>query len=82
MTTWHAERAAERSWDPEKALELARKAFSYVAKALPPDATLEAIGEADRIVLDVEERHNLAGYEEALRALCRTARTEARRRAA
>jgi hypothetical protein len=70
------------AWEPEKALELARSAYQYVARVLPPDAALEPIGEADRAVLDAEERHDLAAYEEALRALCRTARAEARRRAA
>ena len=44
------------AWEPEKALELARSAYQYVARVLPPDAALEAIGEADRAVLDAEER--------------------------
>ena len=74
--------AAERSWDPVEALELAIKAYSYVARVLPPDATLEAIGRADRAVLEAEERQDLPAYEEALRKLCKAARHEAHRRAA
>jgi hypothetical protein len=69
-------------WDPGEALELARKAYSYVARLLPPDATLEAIGRADWAVLEGEERWGFDAYEEALRELCRAARHEARRRAA
>ena len=71
-----------RAWDTERALELARKAYTYVARVVPPDATLEAIGEADTAVLDAEEGQDLPAYEEALRELCRTARAEARRWAA
>ena len=70
------------AWDPQKALELARRAYTYVARALPPDATLEAIGRADRAVLDAEAAQDLPTYEEALRDLCKAARAEARRRAA
>ncbi|MDF2703895.1 MAG: hypothetical protein K0S10_2841 [Rubrobacteraceae bacterium] len=68
--------------DPVEALELARKAYAYVARVLHPDATLEAVGRADRAVLKAEERQDFAGYEEAMRELCKTARREARRRAA
>jgi hypothetical protein len=74
------------TWDAERAAELARKAYTYVARVVPqdatPNATLEAIGRADRRVLDAEERQDFPAYEEALRELCRTARAEARRRAA
>jgi hypothetical protein len=69
-------------WDPVEALELAIKAYSYVARVLPPDAALEAIGRADRAVLEAEERQDFPTYEEALRELCRAARREAEGRAA
>ena len=69
-------------WDPVEALEQARKAYAYVTRVLPPEATLEAIGRADRAVLEAEERQDFAAYEEALRELCRAAKREARRRAA
>jgi hypothetical protein len=69
-------------WDLEEALELARKAYQYVARVLPPDATLEPIGRADRQVLDAEAAQDFPAYEEALRDLCRATRSEARRLAA
>jgi hypothetical protein len=74
--------ATDRGWNHRKAHELARAAYSYVARVLPPDAALEAIGQADRAVLEAEERQNFPAYEEALRELCRTVRREAERRAA
>jgi hypothetical protein len=74
--------AAERGWNRVEALELARKAYSYVARVLPPDAALEAIGRADRAVLEAEQRQDFPVYEEALRELCKAAMREARRRAA
>jgi hypothetical protein len=70
------------AWDPGEALELARKAYSYVARVLPPGAALDAIGCADRAVLEAEERQDFVAYEQALRAVCKAARREARRRAA
>ena len=70
------------AWDPQKALELARRAYAYVARVLPPDATLEAIGRADRAVLDAEAVKDFPAYEEALRDICKAARAEARSRAA
>jgi hypothetical protein len=71
-----------QGWSPVEALELAIKAYRYVARVLPPDAALEAIGRADRAVLEAEEREDFPAYEEALRELMRTARREARNRAA
>jgi hypothetical protein len=67
------------TWDAERDLEMARKAYAYVARTLPPDATLEAIGRTDRAVLEAEERQDFAAYEEALRGLCKVARREAGR---
>jgi hypothetical protein len=69
------------AWDPAEALDLARKGYTYVARVLPPDADLAAIGAADRAVLEAEERRDMPAYVEALRELCRTARREARRAA-
>jgi hypothetical protein len=42
------------TWDIERATEKAEQAYRYVARVLPPDATLEAIGRADRLVLEAE----------------------------
>jgi len=67
------------AWRPDKAVERARTAYEYVARILPTDAYLEAVGAADRVVLEAEERQDLPAYEEALRELCRTARAEAMR---
>jgi hypothetical protein len=58
------------AWNQQEALERARTAYSYVARTLPPDAALEAIGKADRRVLEAEANRNMDVYVEALRALC------------
>jgi hypothetical protein len=70
-------RAQETTWDTEKAAELARKAYRYVARVYPPDAPLKPLGVADRAALEAQERGDWPAYEEALRELCRTARKEA-----
>ena len=74
--------ATDRGWNHMKAHELARAAYSYVARVLPANANLEAIGRADRAVLEAEGRQDFPAYEEALRELCKAARREAQRRAA
>ena len=74
--------ALERAWDAERASDLARRAYSYVARILPPASTLEAIGRADRAVLEAEERQDFPAYKVALRELCKAARREATRRSA
>ena len=48
-------------------------------RTLASAADLGAIGAADRVVLEAEERRNMATYVEALRELCRVARAEAMR---
>jgi len=70
------------AWSQEKALERARAAYEYVARILPRDADLEALGAADQAVLEAEERRDLVAHTEALRELCRVARREAQRGAA
>lgn len=73
---------AYAEWDVGLAAEKARAAFTYVARMLPEDAppcTLEALGAADRAVLEAEEAHDWARYLEALRELCRVSRREATR---
>ena len=70
MSGWDTQEAARRAW----------AAYSYVARVLPADANLEAIGRADSAVLEAEEAGDWRGYVEALRELCRTARREAIRR--
>jgi hypothetical protein len=69
-------RALEK-WDNERAAELARKAYSYVARVYPPDAPLKPLGVADVRVLEAQERGDWSVYEEALRELCRVAKREA-----
>jgi len=67
------------AWPPELAWQRAREAYRYVSRVLPLDADLEAIGAADRRVLEAEERHDWPALEDALRELCKTARREAAR---
>ena len=74
--------SASASWDTERAAELARTAYRYVAEHYPLDAPLEPLGVADRAVLEAQERADWPRYVEALRELCRVARREAQRRAA
>jgi hypothetical protein len=65
------------TWDTERAAELAREAYRYVARTYPPDAPLEDLGRADMAVLEAQEAGDFEAYEEALRELCRVARREA-----
>jgi hypothetical protein len=69
------------AWDAESAYQRARVACEYVARVLPPGAALQAIGRADRAVLEAETRQDWSAYVEALRELCKTARDEGRRAA-
>jgi hypothetical protein len=69
-------------WDAQEAARLAREAYRYVARVLPPNADLERVGRADRRTLEAERREDFPEYKEALRAMCRAARQEATRRAA
>jgi hypothetical protein len=71
-----------QGWDTERAAELARTAYRYVARLYPKDAPLEPLRRADMAVLETQERRDWGGYEEALRELVRTAKREALRRAA
>ena len=68
------------AWDTEKAADLAREAYRFVARRYPPDAPLEPLGRADMAVLEAQEVGDWQGYEGALRELCRVARREAMRR--
>jgi hypothetical protein len=74
--------APVQTWDTEEAARLAREAYRYVGRTHPLDANLEPLGVADARVVEAEERGDWEGYVEALRELMRTARREARRRAA
>ena len=67
------------TWDPAEALDPARESCSYVARVLPFDVDREALGAADRIVLEAEEHKDMEAYEDALLELMRTARVEAMR---
>jgi hypothetical protein len=70
------------AWDTERAAELARKAYKYVARWHPLDAPLEPLGRADMAVLEAQERRDWQAYEDALREMCGVAKREAQRRAA
>jgi hypothetical protein len=67
-------------WDAQRAAELARRAYLYVAEHYPEDAPLEPLGRADAVVVEAEERRDWDAYVEALRALMRLARREGIRR--
>jgi len=67
----------QQKWDTEKAAQLAREAYCYVARTFPPDAPLEDLGRADMAVLEAQEAGDFEAYEETLRQLCRVARREA-----
>lgn len=68
-------------WDTERAAQLAREAYRYVARMCPNEsAALESIGKADMAVLEAQEAGDFEAYEEALRELCRVARREAKGR--
>jgi hypothetical protein len=65
------------TWDTEKAAELARTAYRYVARVYPEEAPLKPLGVADMRVLEAQEAGDWQAYEEALRELMRTAKREA-----
>jgi len=69
------------AWDAERAEEMQRAAYRYVARIYPEHAHLEPLGIADRADLEAEARQDWSAYVEALRELCRTAKSEARRAA-
>ena len=48
-------------WDTQKAAELAREAYRYVARTYPKDAPLEPIGRADSVVLEAQEHRAAVG---------------------
>jgi hypothetical protein len=70
-------RSSPKRWDMEQAAQLAREAYSYVARTYPEGAPLEPLGRADAAVLEAQEQGDWRGYVEALRELCRVARREA-----
>jgi hypothetical protein len=67
--------------DTELAAQRAREAYRYVVRTYPTGAPLEALGRADWVVLETQERCDWSAYEEALQELCRVARRAAIRRA-
>jgi hypothetical protein len=68
---------AAQKWDSERAAELARTAYRYVARTYPENAPLEPLGRADMAVIKAQERRDWSGYEQALREMCRLAREQA-----
>jgi hypothetical protein len=72
MTTWDAERVARR----------AEQAYRYVSRTLPPGTDYSSLDAHTEAAYEAERAGDLAAYVEALRALCRTVRDEARREAA
>lgn len=70
------------TWNQAEALDLARKTYLYAARMLPLPSDYEAIGEADRRVLEAEGDRDMTAYVDALRSLCLAAREKAMGRAA
>jgi hypothetical protein len=68
------------TWDAERAAELARRAYRYVAATYPEDAPLEPLGRADSAVVEAEEHGDWDAYVLALRRMMRMAKREAIRR--
>jgi hypothetical protein len=64
-------------WDTERAATLARKAYRYVARVYPPDASLEPLDVHQDAALQAQAAGDFQGYQEALREMCRAAKKEA-----
>ena len=70
------------TWDTERAATLARKAYRFVADAHPKEAGFEALDEYTAAAWRAERAGDLEAFEDALRAMMRTALEAKRRRAA
>jgi hypothetical protein len=69
------------TWDPVEAFELARKAYTYVARTVPLDIGYSLLDSYTEAAYEAERAGDWPAYVEALRELCRTARDEGRRAA-
>ena len=67
-------------WDPQRASELAREAYLYVAQAMPKGADLGVLSHHEEAALEAQREGNWTAYEEALREMCRVAKREALKR--
>jgi hypothetical protein len=61
------------TWDTERAAAMARKAYRYVATVHPREAGYEALDEYTDAAHEAEAAGDLDAFEDALRALMRTA---------
>ena len=60
-------------WDTERAATLARKAYRYLARVYPTDAPLEPLNVHEDATLKAQAAGDFDAYEDALRAMMRTA---------
>jgi hypothetical protein len=60
-------------WDTERAATLARKAYRYLARVYPTDAPLEPLNVHEDAALKAQAASDFDAYEDALRAMMRTA---------
>jgi hypothetical protein len=70
------------TWDTERAAELARRAYDYVAWTYPPHASLKPLDGPQDAILEAQAAGDWQAYQEALREMMRMAKLEAQRRAA
>jgi hypothetical protein len=70
------------AWDTHTAAKRAEQAYRYVSRTLPPGSDYSPLDSHTEAAYEAERAGDLAAYVEVLRALCRTARDEARREAA
>jgi hypothetical protein len=61
------------SWDTERAATLARKAYRYVARVYLSDESLEPLDVHQDAALQAQAAGDFDAYEDALRAMMRTA---------
>jgi hypothetical protein len=72
----------EEPWDTERAAELARMAYCYVALVYPREAGYALLDKDTDAAHEAQDAGDLLAFEEALRELMHAAAREARRRAA
>jgi hypothetical protein len=60
-------------WDTRRAATLARKAYRYVGRVYPSDASLESLGVHQDAALEAQRHGDVEAYEDALREMMRTA---------
>jgi hypothetical protein len=61
------------AWDTERAATLARKTYRYLVKTMPRDANLDVLAPHEDAALEAQAAGDFDAYEDALRAMMRTA---------